>query len=261
LMESTYSKLPLSLQQIRYCQYRISSLTQLALNIEFLHTSNANKPDLAAVPVANMNYCGGESMAKIKTLRLGLAALLVLLGSVSPAWCTSVVGASIVVDPDPGTPPPGEYWYSLAVPEPNGITFNPGDEIYFYGMSGVTGAFANTGQVAADAELGGAFANDVSFTASTATFGFAFPSSCTTCPTSDTFPNDQGAPYGTLVIDPPAGSTLGTIDWAIIQDGVTTFSGTVEGPVVATPEPSSLLLLCTGLLGLVGAKKFKLLVS
>jgi hypothetical protein len=183
-------------------------------------------------------------MQKIKTLKFGLSVVLIFLGSAFPAWCTS----AIVVDPDPGTPPPGEYWYSLAVT--GSITFNPGDEIRFSGLSGVTGAFANTGEVVADEELGAAFANDVSFTDTTAIFGFAFPASCTTCPTSDTFPDDQGAPYGTLVIDPPAGTTLGLVDWAIIQDGVTTYSGTVEGPVAPTPDAGAagLTLLGLGLL-------------
>jgi hypothetical protein len=69
---------------------------------------------------------------------IGFVALLVILVSAPAASC-----ASIVVDPDPGTPPPGEFWYSLAVPEPGGFTFNPGDEIVFSGMSGVTNAFAN----------------------------------------------------------------------------------------------------------------------
>ena len=180
------------------------------------------------------------SMPEIKSFRFALTAVLVLLGSASTAWCNS---AAIVVDPD-GPSPAGQFWYSLAVT--GGITFNLGDEIVFSGMSGVTNAFANTGQVNADAELGFAFANDVSFTDTTATFGFAFPPGCN-CGVSDTFPDDQGAPYGTLVIDPPGDTTLGTIDWAIIQNGVTTFSGTVKGPVGLTPEPSTIGLTLLGL--------------
>lgn len=187
------------------------------------------------------------SMPKIKSLRFALAAVVVLLGCASTAWCNS---ASIVVDPD-GPSPAGQFWYSLAVT--GGITFNPGDEIFLSGMSGVTNAFANTCSslppfsclVNADGELGFAFANDVSFTNTTATFGFAYPPGCN-CGVSDTFPDDQGAPYGTLVIDPPGDTTLGTIDWAIIQGGVTTYSGTVKGPV-ATPEPGALGLTLLGL--------------
>ena len=198
-------------------------------------------------------------MSKGTLLRVGLAVAIVLLGSASPAWCTSA-GPSIVVSPD-RTPPAGTYDYALAVPEANGFTFNVGDEVFFSGMSGVTSA------TAANTELGFAFGQDASFTSTTATFVVAFPVSA--CPPgntnplclSDTFPNDQGAPYDDFIIDPPAGTVLGTINWAIIQNGVTTYSGTVQGPVASTLEPSSLLLLGTGLLALVGAAKLKLLVS
>lgn len=180
-------------------------------------------------------------MSKTKCLRFALTAALVLLGSASTAWCNS---AAIVVDPD-GLPPAGQFWYSLHVA--GGVTFNPGDEIFFSGMSGVTGAFANS-------ELSGAFASDVSFTDTTATFGFAFPPGCN-CGVSDTLIDDQGAPYSALVIDPPADTTVGMIDWAIIQGGVTTYSGTVEGPVAVAPEPGAIGLTFLGLGLLLVARK------
>jgi hypothetical protein len=224
-------------------------LTKSGLNIEVLLISNASKPELAAVSLEHALQ-RRQDMPKIRILGFGLAAVLVLLGSASSAWCNS---ASIVVDPDPGIPPPGEFWYSLAVT--GGITFNPGDYIYFSGMSGVTNAFANANTTIADTELLAAFGNFVTFTSTTATFAFGFSPSCTSCPTSDTFPDDGGAPYGTLVIDPPAGTTLGTIDWAIIQDGVTTYSGTVEGPVASTPEPGTIGLMVLGLGLLVVMRK------
>jgi len=194
-------------------------------------------------------------MSKIKTLRFGLAAVLVLLGSASPAWCNS---ASIVVDPDSPSPP-GQFWYSLEVV--GGITFNTGDYIFFSGLSGVTNAFANTClngppevcQVDADAELANAFFNNASSTSTTATFGFA-PSPYCACSTSYTFPDDQGSPYGTFVIDPPA-DTIGLVNWAIVQDGVTTYSGTVEGPVASTPEPGTIGLTLLGFGLLLGMQK------
>lgn len=190
-------------------------------------------------------------MSNKRSSILGPLVMLLLLGSAPVSWANS---ASIVVNPDSPSPP-GQFWYSLHVV--GGITFNSGDEIYFSGMSRVTNAFANTClsvppfscQVDADGELGATFANDVSFTSTTATFGFA----CN-CGTSATFSDDQGAPYGTLVIDPP-GDAIGMIDWAIIQDGVTTYSGTVEGPVASTPEPGTISLTLLGLGLLMAMRK------
>jgi hypothetical protein len=182
------------------------------------------------------------------TTRIGTFVLLLILAAASTAQCSS-----IVVDPDQ-TPLPGEFLYSLAVPEPGGITFNPGDKIVFSGMSGVTDAFTPPDELAA------AFGNFVSFTSTTATFAFGFLPSCTGCGTSDHFPNDDNAPFDALAIDPPAGTTVGLIEWEIIQGGVVTFSGTVLGPVSATvpaPEPSSLLLLGLALLSLQMTKKLK----
>ena len=201
-------------------------------------------------------------MARINHLSAGLAAVLVLIAAPSPAWCTSISGASMVVTPDEGVPPPGEYFYSLSVSGPS-VTFNIGDEIVFSGMSGVTGAFPQP-----SSELAFAWGNDVSFTSSTATFAYVYPPFCThaSCPgctpafCPDLYNDDGGEPYDALVIDPPAGVTTGTIDWAIIQNGITTFSGTVPGPVgsaTPTPEPSSLLMLGSGLLALFGIAKRK----
>jgi hypothetical protein len=174
-------------------------------------------------------------------LKVALGCVMVLLGFASPAWCNS---AAIVLDPN--SPGSGVYWYDLAVT--GSATFVLGNQIVFAGMSGVTSASANS-------EVSFAFGNFVTFTNSTATFVMGFPPSCTSCPASDTFPDDQGAPYSFFEIDPPSGTAQGLIDWSI-QTSTETFTGTVEGPVASTPEPSTLILLGLGMISMLGLKWF-----
>src|ERR1700730_6365175 len=174
-------------------------------------------------------------MTKGTFLTVALGSVMVLLGFASPAWCTS---ASIVLDPN--SPGNGVFWYDLAVT--GSATFVPGNVISFTGMSGVTSASANS-------EVNFAFGNFVTFTNSTATFVMGFPPSCTSCPITDTFPDDQGAPYSFFEIDPPTGTAKGLIDWSI-QTSTETFTGTVEGPVASTPEPRTLGLLWLGMISM-----------
>jgi len=169
-----------------------------------------------------------------------LAAVIAFLGFASSARCNS---ASIVVDPN--SPGGGVFWYDLAVS--GSATFIPGNVIAFSRMSGVTSASGNE-------EVSTAFGTNVTFTGSTATFVMGFPPSL--CPPpplpvcqSDTFPDDQGAPYSYFEIDPPSGAAVGLIDWSI-QTSTDTFTGTVEGPVASTPEPTTLMLLALGMASL-----------
>jgi hypothetical protein len=133
------------------------------------------------------------------------------------------------------------YYYDLAVPDSSGATFNNGDLITFSGMSGVTSAYAFE-------EVSTAFAAGVSFTSSEV----VFVSNVAPYHTSNTYPYDQGAPYFAFVIDPPASSYVGMINWSI-QDADGTFSGTVPGPVApatTTPEPSLLTVFGLGIVSL-----------
>lgn len=155
--------------------------------------------------------------------------------------CAALLAATAAASPsivlDPNSPGNGVFWYDLAVPDLTGATFNNGNVITFSSMSGVTSA-------AAVEEVSFDFGANVSVTPTQVIFtADATPFS------SDTFPFDQGAPYSYFEIDPPS-STTGMINWSI-QTAAGTFSGTVLGPVAPIPEPSTLLLVGTGLVGSV----------
>lgn len=158
--------------------------------------------------------------------------------------CSALLAATAAASPSiavtPYSPGNGVFYYDLAVPDATGATFNNGDVIIFSGMSGVTSAAA-VEEVWSDfgrANAPSVTPTQVIFTADVAPF---FP--------SDTFPFDQGAPYSYFEIDSPF-SAVGTINWSI-QTAAGTFSGTVLGPVAPIPEPSTLLLVGTGLVGAV----------
>jgi PEP-CTERM motif len=123
----------------------------------------------------------------------------------------------------------GVYDYGMLVSSGESVTFHAGDSIVLSGLSGVTGASVSAVMLASGFTA--------SFTSTSATFtemtGFA------------TDFVGLGT-YQSLVVDSSV-LTTGTVNYNIQNN---TFTGTVDGPVAAVPEPSTWAMMILGFLGI-----------
>lgn len=171
--------------------------------------------------------------------RFGLSAIFVLgvlVLSVRASRADSIVLTS---------PAPGVYGYGIELdPGSPGVMAVTGDSLTLTGLFGVTGA---------------SVAPNLGFTAT-------FTSTSATFTETGQSANTPSNPGSTPVILPDfffvdsADTTIGNISYVATTSNQGVLSGTALGPVAPpqpVPEPSSLILAASGLLGLAGMTRRK----